>query len=65
MHNPQLKQEIILPVTHLEAITINAAINMTLRFNTYLPPESQAILQQIQRRILQYIAPPDEPDRAW
>ncbi|HLG63018.1 MAG TPA: hypothetical protein VKY19_13855 [Ktedonosporobacter sp.] len=64
MHNPQLKQEIILPVTHLEAITINAAINMTLRFNTYLPPESQAILQEIQRRILQHIAPPDKPDRA-
>lgn len=57
MNNPQLQQEIILPVTHLEAITINAAINMTLRFNTYLPPESQAILRQIQQRILQHIAP--------
>lgn len=64
MHNPQLKQEIILPVTHLEAITISAAINMTLRFNTYLPPESQAILRQIQQRILQHIAPADAPNRS-
>lgn len=52
-------------VTHLEATTINATINMTFRFNTYLPPESRAILQQIQQRILQHIALADAPDRLW